>query len=472
MFNRTEQIKVYPTNRTSQSFSYSRGNPIIRYNISNAGGYLIPSSLSLCYKLTVVRSSADVGATNPTPVQRPLNADNASYVVNTDATCGLVPIQHLFIKSALTSTSIETIRNYDRLLASQNATLKSFNDLSTNSNMRDGAYSGSADRQSSVVNRTSSVCHKLRTGFLSSSAEPIPLSTVGGINLEIHLMSDPNFLYGKDAATGGGASYYVSDVCLMGTVGYRDGGAAPASDVHPFLSYVSLYNVLRSSDDTVGYDMSNSGVLSNFSNTVPVTWINNYNENSQAIALLNKGAGGNYDTDVICQRLTFLKNNVKYPLLYQVDARRFQDADPNNPTDPYANTGYWAERNRYFLESMRIMPRMGNMLEDPISEGLEAGEQTEGQDSLTTATEVKGHYNESNFHYDAATAVYKQTVGKGSFGIRYDSMGVEASEDFKNQHWGQRVVSTLDGVSPNSMYSFFLCKNALNARDGQVVVVN
>ena len=484
MFNRTEQIKVYPTNRSSGSFSYSRGNPIIRFNITNKSGYLMPDSLALCYKITVVRSSADVGKTNPTPAERRKNANVAvppppglpSYIVNTDATCGMVPIEHLFIKSALSATSIETIRNYNRLLASQNATLKSFNDLTCNSNMRDGAYSGNADRQSSVVNRTSSICHKLRTGFLAPSSRPIPLRTVGGINLELHLMSDSNFLYGKDAATGGGSSYFISDVNIMGTVAYRDGEEDPSEDVHSFLSYVSLYNVLRSNDDTIGYTMANSGVLSNFSNCVPVSWTNNYGENSQAIALLNKGAGGAYDTDVVSTRVTFLKNNVKYPLLYQLDASRFQDTDANAPADPYVNTGYFSEKNRYFLEAMRIMPRMGNMLEDPISEGLEAGTQTEGETTtpaiLATATNTKGHYNESNFHYDSATKKYKQSIGKGSFGIRYDGVGVSSSEDFKNQHWGMRTVSTLDGVSPNSLYSFFLTKQALNSRLGQVVVVN
>ncbi len=62
-------------------------------------------------------------------------------------------------------------------------------------------------------------------------------------------------------------------------------------------------------------------------------------------------------------------------------------------------------------------------------------------------------------------------LGGGFLATGLDSAGIGATTSFKNAPYSLRLTSELDGISPYSMYSFFLYQTVLTlGQNGQVTI--
>ena len=140
--------------------------------------------------------------------------------------------------------NLETARYMGRLASAVLPASRSFDDYTTYLSNLYGASANSSvmDR---MANRDILVSHPLSMlGTFSGSN--IPLSDVNGVNgieITVYLNSNPNCLFGTQAAANGG-SYFelVGDVSLTGTLAHVASGALPRIENYAYTNYSGFYN--------------------------------------------------------------------------------------------------------------------------------------------------------------------------------------------------------------------------------------
>ena len=175
--------------------------------------------------------------------------------------------------------------------------------------------------------------------------------------------------------------------------------------------------------------------MSQFSNVIPTASLSNYSENEyKTPPLQNLNAGGTaYDVLAPIRNYDVLKNGVKYPLMFsQTNTNVVQ-----NGSGSYEDSGYFAERQRYFLDAIKRISVLNNSLASPTTEAL-------------------GNANpDDRINYQN----YDDTVW--GLGTTYDPLNVGATADFSKQPFSHRIRSLLDGRGNISIYTFFYHKNRL-----------
>mgnify|MGYP003116753869 CR=1 FL=1 len=327
-------VKLTPTNNSSNTWSYTNGNNIIRFSIAEQDAYLLASQVELQFKFKVFRNVAKT--TNI------LHADN----LNIDEKIGAESvIQTLTISSRRYATSIcEQIRNWNQLVAIAKPSLSSKRDVLTQHNHSNGATGlgiYNRDEEDLAQNRLADVrtgnkiltrklfqcdgavaqnvghdCSvNLYSGIFTSMPQ-LDLRLMGGLELEIELASDLNVFFNEglnNPLAGDSINYELSDVILNCPLLYKNNSDL-ASGVQPnqlsFLTWNSLYNVAQSTDTTISNKVGMRSVLSMVQKFVPVSHINNLGQ--RAFVGLNPGV----------KRLTYHRNGQRYPLEYEIKTER------------------------------------------------------------------------------------------------------------------------------------------------------
>ena len=322
-------MKLSPSNSGTSEFSYSKGNPIIRFSIAEADAFLIGPEVRLNFELKVYTSA---GA-------RP----NVAQTYNLDPTIGSQSlIQTINVSSRRYATSLlESIHNYPRLCSSLFQALHDPRDLEfqlhneqrsvgvghmssggiANGFLNLGDVNIKADETYLRHGRkgylygagnTDSSKHSIRIVAGTFMSHNINLSTNGlaGLEVEIHLAPDTSVLFGADANTNS-AYYTLSNVSLTAPILYMNQRQLMEQQNQPntmsFLSWSSLYNVLTSQTASVVNRVGLKRVLCAVQNYIPTSFINNYLYNS----------GSCYNPGV--KRLTFHRNGQRFPLEYEID---------------------------------------------------------------------------------------------------------------------------------------------------------
>ena len=86
---------------------------------------------------------------------------------------------------------------------------------------------------------------------------------------------------------------------------------------------------------------------------------------------------------------------------------------------------------------------------------LSCGTQSVGQRGIERSV-----YNQAD-KYDANGEIY-------GIGNRYDNLSIGSGSEFKNSSYSVRIVSSLDGNSPNSTYTFTLSNQAIQVNNMNV----
>ena len=433
-------FEISPLNQssgTNGSFSYRNGNPVITLRLPATQMYVLTSTLRLNYTLTVKQPSGVMPTNSVLPV--------AGQVLLSDRIGSNSVIDSISIATN-TNSSIESCRNYGRLLASSLPATSGWNEYSTHlSQWFGGCCSSSMDVTGKCLNKPVLCCSPLLTGVLGSG-QNIPLGEVngqGGMIITIQLNSNNQALFSSMAGMSG-AYYELSDVTLTGKYGIPVGGTLPPIKNIRFSAYQSYYDVINNNDYTGSIDCRLGAVSAIFSNFLPTTSIQNMSQDGFQTPGLANAVGGLYTTNANVRTINFMRSGIKFPLQFQIDSTSLR-ANITAASGVWGTklSGYDSLRQYYYQDAVRLTRSDIDALGGARSEGLLPFFNTTLNDSPAQARDIP---------FLGAPALGRCF----GIGIRYDQAGIGSSASFKSAPYSFRITSDLDGISPTSIFTFML----------------
>jgi len=442
-----ERGQIFALNPPSNSvWSFSGGFPIVSFQIAQQNKYLDPKSLRLNGKFRV-RGPGGI---------KPDNTDNVSGAATGIALSGRVGVASCINQITLSTSSnqtLEVIRNYNRMLSTLIPVTHSQSDLDTCLQVADPASASRSFNSARGINETTDFSIPLRTGLLSGG-ELLALGTNGlrGLNLNLELAPDSQVISGYrtyDAdnvetpvlftplATG--AYYELEDLNLTYDLLVPDAQGqsimeAPATGSLSYNSFSQLYSVINASEQTQNFNFGVSNCLAVTHNFIPTNRINNYNYDGFATSgLLNSD-----NTEAIFKRVTYLRGSTRFPIDYEIEVggRRDLPADQDRPLTELATEFIDSVKPYISMDHSLISPQTQNGLSDTLT-----------FDNVATPRRA-----------NTLAEPNRKVTGCGVVMDPFSKVGV----DFRNTNYGLRLVSNLDGQSPNSIYTFIRARNTLN----------
>lgn len=437
-----QNFEIAPLNQSSgnnNTFSYRNGNPTVTFRLPATQLYLLSSSVRICYVLKVFQPTGipPQNATIP-PVGQVLMSDR----IGSNSVIDSVSV------STSTNSSIEQCRNYGRLLASSLPASSGWNEYSTHlSQWFGGVCSSNIDVTGKCLNSALGVqCSApLLTGVMGSGMM-IPLGEIngtGGLLITLQLNSNNQALFSSVAGMSG-AYYEISQVSLMGKYGVPMGGALPPIKNIRFSAYQSYYDVINNNDHTGSIDCRLGAVSSVFSNFLPTTSIQNFTQDSFQTPGLANAVAGAYVTNANVRTINFMRAGIKYPLQFQIDETSLaQSVTAGAGAIGQKLNSFDALRQYYFQDAVRMTRDDIDSLAGGRSEGL--------------FSQFSNTLNDSPSLDSAITFPSAPLMGRVfGMGVRFDQAGIGSSASFRNSPYSYRLTSDLDGISPTSIYTFFL----------------
>ena len=434
-----EKFEILPSNQpANNTYSFKQGNPIITWDIGSTNKLLRPSSLRINGKLRVKAQNGDLAGNNGINQSRGNGGGATTGAITCNSRLGVNgAFQNVNISSSETNQTLESLRQYGRMLCTVLPSTHSPEDFISNRGVVE-LNTGMNAVTGNLVNNTTNFCASLKVGmFNGGNAIPMGINGVRGLQISIELVSDQQFLTGADAPAG--AFYELSDLSITGDFMIPDAEgmaklSVPGSGEFTYNSFNNMYSVIDSSDATQTYNLASSNVLDIFHNFLPVSHANNYSEDSYSTGLpQNTNAGGNvYDTDVLVNKVGFSRGGMKLALDYDLDVAT-QSANGRPQVGVLVNA----------LNSVSPFSQLRKLTNQPQLEGFG------GEDQRL--------YDESGL----------QSVTSVDAGIKNFSIGVAVDNisgvgvDFRGQAYSSRIQSNLDGKSPNAVYTYIKNKNSL-----------
>lgn len=435
-----EKFEVLPSNQPSNNaYSFRKGTPIITISVPAQAKYLRPSSVRINGTFRLNNSDGTLVNNNTLKTGALKNATLSSRVGIHSA------FQNVVLSSEATNQSLEAIRQYGRLVSSILSSTHTQQDFATEKSVV-AVVNGFDSGTSNLCNNEVKFSIPLYCGLLQGG-NPIPLSQNGinGLRVQLELASDQQLLSGADAGGGGGNAgcfYEIKDVSLSGDLLVPDDAgvqqlSVAGSGAFMYNSWSSLYSVINSSDSTQTYNLANSQVLSIVHTFLPVNSSNNYASDSFATPeLKNTNAGGTvYDQPCNLKRVSFSRGGVKLGFDYDFECQ---------------------EQNEQSVPETQVMMNFLNAFQPIIS----ATRMLDSKQLLNYGGNDLIPYrpiNEANNRSNGVDADPNRNFGIGLALDRVSDVGVS----FKGQSYATRIVSDLDGKSPNAVFTFLLSKNVL-----------
>ena len=424
-------IDIVPSNVTANStVSFRGGNPVIQFIIGEQDRLLMGNSLRFTGKFRCLLSSGSSSVSD-------VSALSMSEKLGVYST-----IDTLTIKSQRTGQTIESIRNYNRFLASYLPVTSSKED--NMGHMYESALilPNYAAQTATVVDIPSSsstqnhFCMSLPCG-LFNGGEPIPLmeEAVGGLLVELHLAPDSQVFHSQndtDSASYTDSFYEFSDITLAAELMEPDAQTlsqlkSRSSATYEYNSISSYYQTINSANGIINFQLGLSRVLGVFANIVPASHINNVKFDGLATLYPTNLDGSAAPVN----ELFFTRNGTKFPLDFNIttllqDENEFEeDADPQS-IDPAIVFNY-----------MNAIQRFANI----------------------TRTSVRPQTTQ----YLDTTRFDKDTPFGGcgwGLGVAFDTVS-DQGIDYSRVNFGINMSLMLDTDSPQAVYMFAHSKNTL-----------
>jgi len=445
------RVELFPSNRpsTNNVYSYRNGNPTLVFSFSeNDSQYLMSNTLRLNFGIQLI---SQAGAF---PNNNDQDGTGAGGNIRQNPVVGANSVIESITLSNNINQQLEYVRNYPRLLAS---ILPMTSNFSTFATTLDNQYASTANEDAAGLkqNNRQEVSMPLLCGmFLNGEAIPMGGQNLGtgGLQIKIQLAASIKANYGQavgglGAATGSYYEIYNPSIsCAMGIVNQ----GLPKIKMMPYTSFSAYYGVLNNSDETINIPTGLSSVLAQFSNFIPTQNIANSVMDGNATPTLRNGPGYAEADYAPIARYTVLKANLQYPYLFATN-------EEQNITTTGAGlytTNYTAQRQRNFLTAMRPADNNKTLLAGNVSEATIAAPPPAGTEAALYGT--------------------KNTPGKHVTGVgcRYDLLNAGAGANFSKASFSHRIQSQLNGISPNSIYTFFLHKNMINYTNSGITVAS
>jgi hypothetical protein len=438
-----EKAEIFPLNNPSNNtYSFKQGHGTITFDVAAQAKLLRPSSLRLNGTLKVVDNNGalpnnnGIKDNNANPIQVQLNDRIGVNSI----------IQNVSINSATTGQTIETVRNYGKMISTLLASTHSSEDYISNQSSVAlmTAVQGSSDN---LVNNEVKFSIPFYAGVMNSG-KALPLGTNGmrGLQFVIELASDQQVLKGANAATGLGASYQIKDVSLSYDLLVPDAAGqekmmVAGSGAFEYNAYNSLYSVINASDNTQTFNLAANNVLSVFHNFLPTTHSNNYSHDGFANPPLTKGAA--YGKKCVLDRVNFSRGGLKLGLDYELSVQT-QSQQNRPPTQVEINA----------LNAVRPFYNLQHLLNQPLTNGFGA------KDLRLYSGEVQVLDAVDNTKEGGVNFAENSVSRNFAIGLALDNVSGEGVS-FKGVSYAMRVRSDLDGASPNAVFTYALVKNQL-----------
>ena len=424
-------VDIVPSNVTANSkVSFRGGNPVIQFIIGEQDRLLMGNSLRFVGKFRCLLSS---GSSSVSDVSALSMSEKLGVY-----SC----IDTLTIKSQRTGQTIESIRNYNRFLASYLPATTSKED--NMGHMYESALilPNYAAQQASVVDIPSSsstqnhFCMSLPCG-LFNGGEPIPLmeEAVGGLLVELHLAPDSQVFHSQndtDSASYTDSFYEFSDVTLAAELMEPDAQTlqqlkSRTSATYEYNSISSYYQTINSGNGIINFQLGLSRVLGVFANVVPASHINNVKFDGLATLYPTNDDG----SAAPVQELFFTRNGTKFPLDFNITTllqsqNTFSEAIDQEAVDPAIIFNY-----------MNAIQRFASITRTSL--------RTQNTDYLDSV------------RFDKDTAF--GGCGWG-LGVAFDTVS-DAGVDYSKVNFGINMSLMLNTDSPQAIYMFAHSKNTL-----------
>mgnify|MGYP003648975837 CR=1 FL=1 len=318
-FRRKRYMRLSPSNGAG-NFSFTNGNPIIKFSIPDSQSFLIGNELRFCGKFQLLRD----GVTQPTNVQD-VNIDRCNGLQ------GMISSIHIGSRR-FSSSQLEVIHNYPRLVSSLDAIAQSSKGMRTTSfneqgSVGKGKFNNSQNftlstidaddiifrvsRKSVLVARDAAnpefeFSMRLTSGLLSGMVD---LNLMGGLELQLNLNANYASAFGTGLTTG--VKYTISNPYLIAPLLYKSEqqiAQLPQQAPITYMSYQSLYSVIDSNNQSVVHRLNAKNLISVIQNYIPVKFINNTANNGMALH-----AGGQISS------IEYHKSGVRFPLEYNIE---------------------------------------------------------------------------------------------------------------------------------------------------------
>ena len=337
------QVKRYmrlsPSNGSGE-FSFTNGNPIIRFSVADTQALLVGKEMRLCGKLILFKTG-----TTTVDYNDPVNIDRIAGIQNFIASVSIGSRRY-------SSNVLEVVHNYPRLATQLYSNTHSAKGMRTtvfneHGGVGKGRYSqydlqslgtdgtGATDRKlmsarkAVIMGRDTDnsfdFALRLNTGLLMNEA--IPLNLLGGLEITINLNSNFASIYGADATLSADCSYKIIDPYLICPLLYLNQQQIAQEAQQPqgafsFMSYQSLYSVIDSSNQSIVHRLNSKNLVSVVQNYIPVKYLNNRLYNG--CACWDAGSLDNIE---------FHKDGVRYPLEYNLEVKKTNGAGSNDDED-------------------------------------------------------------------------------------------------------------------------------------------
>jgi len=428
---RIEKFEVRPTNEPSSGYSYKGGNPVITFSLGSVNKFLKPQSLRLHGKFQI-KTAGGASLNNASLKQGVTGTD---VRINSRVSVDSV-FQNITLTSDKTNQSLETVRQYGRLMSTMIPSTLGSQDMFCHQGVTRLA-TGESGSSGVMLNNQMSFSLKLMAGLLTSSPViSMSANGVNGLGFSFELASDQQVLFGTQAGDSGGCFYTLTDLSLTGDYIVPDPVtqqkmSVPSTGQMPYRSFNSLYSVINSSDSTQTFNLSSSQVLSVFSSFLPVTSSNSYAHDGFETDMLKNKDGSNYTSDVTLKKVSFSRGGLKIGLDYDLDVQTMS-------SQGLPETGVMVNA----LNAVQKFSDITHMSNQPLLVGF-------GQ-------------NDPNIYEQGTQSFATVVEGKRNFaiGLHFDRIA-NTGVSFKSQSFSQRIQSTANGNSPMASFLFYLTNNVL-----------
>ncbi len=459
-----EKFEVLPNNQpNNNTYSFRGGTPIISINVPSQAKLLRPSSVRINGRIRIMTSARvlpdpnqikSVGGAGATDIKLPSRVGVSAC------------IQNVNISSEATNQTLESVRQYGRLVNHFLSNTHSPDDFQHEKAVTN-ACSALQDTTNNLTIQDTDFSIPLYCGMFQGG-NPIPLSQngVNGLTINLELASDNQALQGSGTGiANAGAFYELSNISLSGDYLIPDDAgmaklAVAGSGAFQYNSFSSLYSVINSSDSTQTYNLANSNVLSVVHSFLPVSNSNNYSANSFANGeLLNRDGAGAYNQPVQLNKVSFSRGGIKLGLDYEIDcATNSQQGRPETQVNINA------------LNAFKDFSKSRRFLNQPQLDGY-------GGRDLIPSLDVIGHLdNPSPAGAVVDTTGGRQITQEVDVGVRNFLIGLaldrvsDVGVNFKGNSYSTRIQSTLDGNSPNAIFTYVLSKNVLQYSPNGIMI--
>ena len=457
-----QKFNIRPLNAKNEySFRFSGGNIVFQFS-NNPLLMLDPNTLRLNATVRLVTGKTALGGLPTTTGEgRPNNDNLLNGVTGVGGTGGQAAV---YDANKITSTSrgfaatifsdvtitnnndvvIEQMRNYGRALSTILPMTASQHDYNSHMNISYGGYGPRGVAQNIVNNMDVSIAMPIRTALLASG-RLLSLGSLNGLKLHFTIGADASTLFGTNAAADGGAFVQLTDVSLSGTYKVLDTPIPINKAGFQYNAYNSYQSILNSSSSTNNVNFGMSNVMSVWNNNIPVSFLNNYAQDSYANYPILKSDG---TVECRIKDTAITRNSVKFPNDYQIDERQIVDQFSDESYHPNDTL-----RLYNWINAVKAFPSLNSTII-----GL-------GTEQLGNQAVYGPESTAANF---ADNPIANHLTG---YGVRIDMTNSNSGVSFRQANYAQTIDSTLDtGTDPNANFTFVLSKNQMNVSPGGIMV--